>query len=57
MVNIDEEWSEIDHRVTTCDFPEEAADWPAFGPDARSAAARLIFLDPTGFYGLYRYDR
>ena len=51
----DEEWVQIDHHVTTCDFPETAR------PGSRSAAGRdspraRIFCDPTGFYRIYRYD-
>jgi SAM-dependent methyltransferase len=53
----DEEWAQIDHHCTTCDLPETAAGWLALGREAGFAAARQIFLDPTGFYGLYRYDR
>src|SRR5665648_57676 len=53
----DEEWSQIDHHVTTCDLPEHAATWLALGREAGFSKASQIFLDPTGFYGLYRYDR
>ncbi len=52
----DEEWGEIDHHVTTCDFPESAATWLELGREAGFATASQIFLDPTGFYGLYRYE-
>jgi len=27
------------------------------GREAGFAEAKQIYLDPTGFYGLYRYDR
>jgi Methyltransferase domain len=45
----DEEWGEIDHHVTTCDFPENAATWLDLGREAGFATASRIFLDPTGF--------
>ncbi|HWM32534.1 MAG TPA: class I SAM-dependent methyltransferase [Methyloceanibacter sp.] len=51
------EWDQIDHHVTTCDLPEHAATWLDLGRKAGFAKASQIFLDPTGFYGLYRYDR
>ena len=51
----DEEWGEIDRHVTTCDFPESAATWLELGRAAGFATASQIFLDPTSFYGLYRY--
>jgi hypothetical protein len=53
----DEEWNQIEHHVTTCDLPEHAATWLALGHEAGFSKATQIFLDPTGFYGLYRYDR
>jgi len=52
-----EEWAQVDHHVTTCDLPEEASTWLALGREAGFSEARQIYLDPTGFYGLYRYDR
>jgi hypothetical protein len=52
-----EEWDQVDQHVTTCDFPETDATWCALGRDAGFSQARQIYLDPTGFYGLYRYDR
>jgi hypothetical protein len=52
-----EEWAQIYHHVTTSDLPESAATWLALGREAGFATARQLFLDPTGFYGLYRYDR
>jgi hypothetical protein len=51
------EWEQIDHHVTTCDLPEEAATWLALGREAGFANARELFRDPTGFYRVYRYDR
>jgi hypothetical protein len=38
-------------------LPESAATWLALGREAGFAEVAQIFLDPTGFYGLYRYDR
>jgi len=52
-----EEWTQVDRHVTTCDLPEEATTWIALGREAGFSQARQIYLDPTGFYGLYRYDR
>jgi hypothetical protein len=51
-----EEWEQIDHHVTTCDFPESTATWLDLGGRAGFSAAREIFCDPTGFYRIYRYD-
>lgn len=51
------EWDQINHHVTTCDLPERAETWLDLGRKAGFAEASQIFLDPTGFYGLYRYDR
>jgi len=42
-----EEWAQIDHHVTTCDYPETSATW-------RFSNARELFCDPTGFYRIYR---
>jgi hypothetical protein len=53
----DEEWAQIDHHVTTCDFPETAATWLDLGRQAGFSKAVSLFLDPTGFYAIYRYDR
>jgi hypothetical protein len=52
-----EEWEQIDHHVTTSDYPETSATWCALGREAGFAAAREMFCDPTGFYRIYRYDR
>jgi Methyltransferase domain len=51
-----DEWEQIDHHVTTCDFPESAATWLDIGRKASFSAARQVFSDPTGFYRVYRYD-
>jgi hypothetical protein len=52
----EDEWEQIDHHVTTCDYPETSATWRALGRKAGFAEAREIFCDPTGFYRIYRYD-
>lgn len=52
-----EEWAQIDHHVTSCDFPETSAGWLELGRKAGFSEAREIFLDPTGFYRVFRYDR
>jgi hypothetical protein len=51
-----EEWAQVDHHVTTCDLPETATTWLDLGREAGFSKAKQVFLDPTGFYGLYRYD-
>ena len=51
-----DEWEQIDHHVTTCDFPESAATWLDIGRNAGFSAARQVFSDATGFYRVYRYD-
>jgi hypothetical protein len=50
----DEEWQQIDHHVTTCDFPKPP-------PCGLVSAVRLASLLPakcsaTRFYRVYRYD-
>jgi hypothetical protein len=52
-----EEWEQIYRHVSTCDLPETAETWMAIGREAGFGEVRQIYLDPTGFYGLYRYDR
>jgi hypothetical protein len=52
----EDEWAQIDHHVTTCDYPETSAVWIALGREAEFAEAREVFSDPTGFYRIYRYD-
>lgn len=52
-----DEWTTIDQHVATCDLPESAETWLELGRQAGFSKATQIFLDPTGFYGLYRYDR
>jgi SAM-dependent methyltransferase len=51
-----EEWQQIDHHVTTCDFPESEAVWLDLGCEAGFSKASVVFRDPTGFYNIYRYD-
>jgi len=51
-----DEWVQIDYHVTTCDLPETASTWLTLGHEAGFANVAQLFLDPTGFYGLYRYD-
>jgi hypothetical protein len=51
-----EEWAQVDHHVTTCDLPETATTWLDLSREAGFSKAKQVFLDPTGFYGLYRYD-
>src|SRR5262245_45118698 len=52
----DEEWEEIEHHVTSSDYPETSANWIALGREAGFADARELCSDPTGFYRIYRYD-
>jgi hypothetical protein len=51
-----EEWAQIDHHVTTSDYPETAACWLELGREAGFARATELYADPTGFYRLFRYD-
>jgi SAM-dependent methyltransferase len=51
-----EEWDQIRHHVTTCDFPETAPVWCELGRAAGFVAAREVFVDPTDFFRLYRFD-
>jgi len=48
---------QIDHHVTICAFPETAAVWLDLGRRAGFSKARERFVDPTGFYRVFRYDR
>jgi methyltransferase family protein len=52
-----EEWDQVYQHVSTCDLPETATAWTSLGREAGFAEARQVYLDRTGFYGLYRYDR
>jgi hypothetical protein len=50
-----EEWAQIDHHVTTSDYPETPESWLELGREAGFSKAAEIFVDPTGFYRLYHY--
>ena len=52
----EDEWAQIDHHVTACDYPETSATWCKLGREAGFSAAREIFCDQTGFYRIYRYE-
>ncbi len=51
-----DEWEQVDHHVTTCDFPESVASWLSLGREAGFSKSSVVFEDPTGFYNIYRYD-
>src|SRR5262249_45229829 len=51
-----DEWEQIEHHVTTSDFPEKAITWLDLGREAGFSSACEIFCDPTRFYRVYRYD-
>jgi hypothetical protein len=50
------EWDQIWQHVTTCDFPETAAVWCELGREAGFAQARQVFVDPTDFFRLFRFE-
>jgi SAM-dependent methyltransferase len=50
------EWGQIWDHVSTCDFPESAADWLEIGRAAGFGSGRRIFSDPTDLYHLFRFD-
>jgi hypothetical protein len=50
------EWDQIWHHVTTCDFPETAAVWCELGREAGFAQARQVFVNPTDFCRMFRFD-
>jgi hypothetical protein len=50
------EWEQIAHHVSTCDFPETAAVWCELGREAGFRQARQVFVDPTDFFVLFRYE-
>jgi hypothetical protein len=52
-----DEWAQIYHHVSTCDLPETSERWLDLGREAGFSKATEVFVDPTGFYRLYRYDR
>jgi len=49
------EWGQIWDHVSTCDFPESAADWLEIGRAAGFGSGRRIFTDPTDLYHLFRF--
>jgi SAM-dependent methyltransferase len=50
------EWMQIWDHVSTCDFPESAANWIEIGRAAGFTLGRQMFSDPTDFYRLFRFD-
>ena len=50
------EWDQIWDHVSTCDFPETAAVWCELGRNAGFREARQVFVDPTDFFRLFRYE-
>ncbi len=50
------EWTQIWHHVSTCDFPETAAVWCELGRKAGFSNAQQVFVDPTDFFRLFRFD-
>jgi ubiquinone/menaquinone biosynthesis C-methylase UbiE len=51
-----DEWNQIEHHVRTADLPETSAVWLDLGREAGFSRADQVFVDPTDFYRLYRYD-
>src|SRR5262249_27987437 len=50
------EWGQIWQHVSTCAFPETAATWCELGRAAGFGHARQVFVDPTDFFRLFRYE-
>lgn len=50
------EWAQIWQHVSTCDFPETASVWCELGRAAGFREARQVFVDPTDFYRLFRFN-
>jgi ubiquinone/menaquinone biosynthesis C-methylase UbiE len=50
------EWDQIWDHVATCDFPETPAVWCELGRKAGFAEARQVFVDPTDFFRLFRFE-
>jgi SAM-dependent methyltransferase len=50
------EWEQIWNHVSTCDFPETAADWLGIGRAGGFSSGRQLFTDPTDLYCLFRFD-
>jgi hypothetical protein len=44
------------HHVATCDFPETAAVWCELGRETGFHEARQVFVDPTDFFQLFRFE-
>jgi len=51
------EWDQIWHHVTARDFPETATVWCELGRAAGFAEARQVYVDPTDFFQLFRFER
>jgi hypothetical protein len=51
-----DEWDQIWRHVTSCDFPETGPVWCELGREAGFGTARQVFVDPTDFFRLYRYE-
>jgi SAM-dependent methyltransferase len=50
------EWDQIWHHVSACDFPETAAVWCELSREAGFSEARQVFVDPTDFFQLFRFE-
>lgn len=50
------EWEQISNHVAGCDFPETVAQWCDIGREAGFRSAREVFVNPTGFLGLFRFE-
>ena len=50
------EWDQIWQHVTSSDFPETAAVWCELGREAGFVQARQVFVDPTDFFRLFRFE-
>lgn len=49
------ELEQIEHHVTTCDFPETSSVWRELGLAAGFAEATELFCEPTHFYRVYLF--
>jgi ubiquinone/menaquinone biosynthesis C-methylase UbiE len=50
------EWGQIWQHVSACDFPETAERWCEIGREAGFNSAREMFVNPTGFFSLFRFE-
>jgi SAM-dependent methyltransferase len=50
------EWDQIWNHVSTSDFPETTDVWSALGREAGFREARQVFVDPTDFFRLFRFE-